>query len=310
MKIISQNLRVDTTSDLHGAADRHTPIKDVLLAQDPDVIGFQEANEGWLKYLPGDFDGYSYIWTWRGAGDNNTTKGKEATPIFYKTDKFDLLESGTFWLSETPDTPSWCFNENMNRTVAWVKLRLKETGEVFCFFNTHYPLDEQSRLQSAAVLREKVAEICGGILPYFITADFNMSPDSPPYNSTPQPVKIDTLLKWPMIIYEWNSGRHMVGNRHFRERFGISLREHNMVARFDTHEAMVNGAKAGLGWASVPECIYQRYRNEPGLIWFEMDTDPMRYPVDLAWHTGRVISPLALEFKDFIRDNVPKGYFH
>ena len=183
LKIISQNLRVDTTSDLHGAADRHTPVKDVLLAQDPDVIGFQEANEGWLKYLPGDFDGYSYIWTWRGAGDNNTTKGKEATPIFYKTDKFDLLESGTFWLSETPDTPSWCFNENMNRTVAWVKLRLKETGEVFCFFNTHYPLDEQSRLQSAAVLREKVAEICGGILPYFITADFNMSPDSPPYNS-------------------------------------------------------------------------------------------------------------------------------
>ena len=36
----------------------------------------------------------------------------------------------------------------------------------------------------------------------------------------------------------------------------------------------------------------------------------MRYPVDLAWHTGRVISPLALEFKDFIRDNVPAGYFH
>lgn len=136
------------------------------------------------------------------------------------------------------------------------------------------------------------------------------APDCPPYNSTPQPVKIDTVLKWPMIIYEWNSGRHMVGNRHFRERFGISLQQHNMVARFDTHEAMVNGAKAGLGWASVPECIYQRYRNEPGLIWFEMDTDPMRYPVDLAWHTGRVISPLALEFKDFIRDNVPKGYFH
>lgn len=90
--------------------------------------------------------------------------------------------------------------------------------------------------------------------------------DVSPYNSVPQPVKIETLLKWPMIIYEWNSGRHMVGNRHFRERFGISLREHNMVARFDTHEAMINGVKAGLGWASVPECIYACYRNEPGLI--------------------------------------------
>lgn len=126
----------------------------------------------------------------------------------------------------------------------------------------------------------------------------------------PQPVKIETLLEWPMIIYEWNSGRHMVGNRHFRERYNLSLTDHNMVARFDTHEAMVNGAKAGLGWASIPECVAERYRNEPGLIWFKIDTDPMRYPVDLAWHTGRVISPLALEFKDFIRDNVPAGYFH
>lgn len=135
------------------------------------------------------------------------------------------------------------------------------------------------------------------------------APDKPPYNSTPQPVKVETLLEWPMIIYEWNSGRHMVGNRHFRERYGISLTDHNMVARFDTHEAMVNGAKAGLGWATVPDCIYERYRNEPGLIWFRVDTDPLRYPVDLAWHTGRLMSPLALEFKDFIRDNVPKGYF-
>ena len=182
------------------------------------------------------------------------------------------------------------------------------------------------------------------------------APDKPPYNSVPQPVKVKTLLEWPMIIYEWNSGRHMVGNRHFRERFGISLQQHNMVARFDTHEAMVNGAKAGLGWASVPECIYQgnrhfrdrygvslrdhnmvarfdthesmmngvraglgwasvprciarRYRHEPGVIWFDVDTDPMRYPVDIAWHSGRAIPPLALEFMDFIRENIPDGYF-
>ena len=91
------------------------------------------------------------------------------------------------------------------------------------------------------------------------------APDRPPYNSVPQPVKIETLLEWPMIIYEWNSGRHMVGNRHFRERYNLSLTDHNMVARFDTHEAMVNGAKAGLGWASIPECVAERYRNEPGL---------------------------------------------
>ena len=135
------------------------------------------------------------------------------------------------------------------------------------------------------------------------------APDKPPYNSIPQPVKVKTLLEWPMIIYEWNSGRHMVGNRHFRDRYGVFLRDHNMVARFDTHESLMNGVRAGLGWACVPRCIARRYRHEPGVIWFDVDTDPMRYPVDLAWHSGRAISPLALEFMDFIRENIPDGYF-
>lgn len=135
------------------------------------------------------------------------------------------------------------------------------------------------------------------------------APMGAPYDCVPQPVSIETVLKWPMIIYEWNSGRHMVGNRHFRERYGISLTQHNMVARFDTHEAMINGVKAGLGWASVSECIMEKYRHEPGIIWFEMDTDPMLYPVDIAWHSDRAISPLALEFREFIKGNLPKGYF-
>lgn len=135
------------------------------------------------------------------------------------------------------------------------------------------------------------------------------APNIPPFSDTPQPVKIETLLKWPMIIYEWNSGRHMVGNRHFRERYGISLNDHNKVACFGTHEAMINGAKAGLGWASIPDCIYEKYRYEPGLLWFEVDTDPMRYPVDIVWCPDRTISPLAKEFMDFIVENPPKGYF-
>lgn len=126
------------------------------------------------------------------------------------------------------------------------------------------------------------------------------APATTPYTATPQPVKVETLLEWPMIIYEWNSGRHMVGNRYFRERYGISLMDHNMVARFDTHEAMVNGAKAGLGWASVPRCIARRYRHDPDLIWFKADTESMFYPVELVWCTDRACSPLAREFRTFV----------
>jgi len=119
------------------------------------------------------------------------------------------------------------------------------------------------------------------------------APDRAPYNCAAQPVHIETLLKWPMIIYEWNSGRHMVGNRHFRERYGLSLSNHNMVARFDTHEAMLNGVKAGLGWASIPECIATRYKNESGILWFNVDTDTMFYPVQLAKCEDRAIGSQA-----------------
>lgn len=136
-----------------------------------------------------------------------------------------------------------------------------------------------------------------------------VAPNRPPYNQVLHPLPIDTLLTWPMIIYEWNSGRHMVGNRHFRERYGLSLLDHNIVARFDTHEAMLEGVRAGLGWGSVPECVYARYRNDPDIIRFKVNTGPMWYPVSLAWSAERILSDSARSFIEFIKKNVPEGYF-
>lgn len=135
------------------------------------------------------------------------------------------------------------------------------------------------------------------------------APDRAPYSTATQPVGIRTLLEWPMIIYEWNSGRHMVGNRHFRERYGISLNDHNLVACFDTHEAMLNGVKAGLGWACVPRCVAINHRLDPGLLWFTVNTDPMRYPVSLVWERDHAVSTLSLKFREFIVENIPAGYF-
>ena len=136
-----------------------------------------------------------------------------------------------------------------------------------------------------------------------------IAPSKHPYDQVTHPLPVETLLAWPMIIYEWNSGRHMVGNRHFRERYGLSLLDHNIVARFDTHEAMVEGVKAGLGWACVPECIYARYRNDPDIIRFKVNTGPMWYPVSLAWSAERVLSDSARSFIEFIKENDPENYF-
>lgn len=136
-----------------------------------------------------------------------------------------------------------------------------------------------------------------------------IGPNRPPYNQIMHPVPVETLIRWPMIIYEWDSGRHMVGNRHFRERYGLSLQNHNMIACFDTHEAMVEGVKAGLGWCSVPECIYARCKNDPDIVRFKVATAPMWYPVSLVWSSDHVSREEARAFADYVRDNLPEGYF-
>ena len=136
-----------------------------------------------------------------------------------------------------------------------------------------------------------------------------IAPDKAPYNQFIHPVPVETLLKWPMVIYEWRSGRHMVGNRHFRERYGISLQNHNLAARFDTHEAMINGVKAGIGWACIPDCIAARYKHAPGVIRFKVNTDPMWYPVTLTWPSDSPHSDEARAFARYIKENLPEGYF-
>ena len=72
---------------------------------------------------------------------------------------------------------------------------------------------------------------------------------------------------------------------------------------------MVEGVKAGLGWASLPESIASRYRNEPGIVRFKVATDTMWYPVSLTWPSSNSPSDEARAFADFVRENIPEGYF-
>lgn len=136
-----------------------------------------------------------------------------------------------------------------------------------------------------------------------------IGPNRPPYNNVIHPLPVETLIQWPMIIYEWDSGRHMVGNRHFRERYGLSLNNHNMVGCFDTHGAMVEGVKAGLGWGTVPECVYQRCKDDPEICRFKVNTPPMWYSVSLAWSTEHIMRDNARDFLNYVRTHMPQGYF-
>ena len=79
----------------------------------PDFFGIQEAHYGWMKYLSGQLkDYYAYV----GVGKDDGKNGGEFSPVFYRKDKFKVIEKLDFWLSETPDKPSLGWDGAENRT--------------------------------------------------------------------------------------------------------------------------------------------------------------------------------------------------
>lgn len=143
----------------------------------PDVLGVQEANKDWMERLSSSLTDYSFVGRGR---DKNPEKG-EFSPIFYKTEKYNLIDSGTFWFSKTPDEPSMDWGAYCNRICTYVVLEDKATGFDFAVFNSHWDhLSPLARVKSAEILSEKTEEIAGDI-PIIITGDFNCKADTPAY---------------------------------------------------------------------------------------------------------------------------------
>ena len=136
-----------------------------------------------------------------------------------------------------------------------------------------------------------------------------LAPDKAPYNQTVGSVPIETLLKWPMIVYEWHSGRHMVGNRHFRERYGLSLRDHNMVSCFDTHEAMVEGVRAGERLGDTAR-VHSQSATATNRASFASRWPPTPCGIPCLSPGPQLFSQRqARDFANFVAGNIPEGYF-
>ncbi|MBQ7821811.1 MAG: endonuclease/exonuclease/phosphatase family protein [Clostridia bacterium] len=158
-----------------SAVDRSYYMAPVILGYDPDIIGLQEVNSTWYTYLKELFgDKYDNIIKWRAEDEH------EATPIFWKKDKFELLDSGYFWLSETPDEQSTGWGATYYRICCFVKLKVKATGYEFYYFNTHWDFNEAAQIGSAELLLNKIENECEG-LPAILSADFNMTWNSEGY---------------------------------------------------------------------------------------------------------------------------------
>ena len=177
--VASYNLRNANGSDSakgNGWGQRYPVIAKMVQYHDFDIFGTQECFIHQLKDMKEALPGYDYI----GVGRDDGKEKGEHSAIFYRTDKFDVIEKGDFWLSETPDVPSKGWDAVLPRICSWGHFKCKDTGFEFLFFNLHMDhIGVVARRESAVLILEKIKQMAGD-LPVIVTRDFNGTVDSEP----------------------------------------------------------------------------------------------------------------------------------
>jgi len=170
---MTYNIRLDVAVD--GEND-WTHRKDYFTSQirfyEPDILGVQEAKPNQVIDIANLLSAYSYI----GTGREGIGKG-ESSNIYFKKDKFLIKDSGTFWLSETPDTISKGWDAAFNRVCTYGLFKDKKTKKSTWVFNTHLDhIGEVARTKGIQLILFKIATLNKKNYPVIFMGDFNSEP--------------------------------------------------------------------------------------------------------------------------------------
>ncbi|MCK4871191.1 MAG: endonuclease/exonuclease/phosphatase family protein [Phycisphaerales bacterium] len=171
------NIRYDTERDGDNRWSRRRGlVYDVFETYKPDVVGLQEALHHQLNALLTDLPNMKSIGVGRSDGQ---TRG-EYSAILYRADHFTLKDSGTFWLSNTPDVPgSTSWGNRITRICTWARFIDIRNGQAFYIFNTHFDHQSQpARERSAELIIQRIAERTHSD-PVILTGDFNAGETNP-----------------------------------------------------------------------------------------------------------------------------------
>lgn len=178
VRVLSFNLRYINPGDTGERTwlARRDQVGQVIREDKADVIGLQEAFRSMLDDIAVRVPGYQEIGV--GREDGKTTG--EYAAILVKKDRFNVIESGTFWLSDTPLVPnSMTWKNRVTRICSWAKLEERATKRILYFYNTHLDHESQeAREKGVAAILDHVAVLSPEI-PVIITGDFNSGEDNP-----------------------------------------------------------------------------------------------------------------------------------
>lgn len=222
--VATYNLRYDNRGDSGNLWVNRAPVQANLIRfHDFDVVGIQEGLINQLEDLSKTLPQYARY----GIGRDDGKASGEHSAIYFKKDKFKLLNSGDFWLSQTPDKPGKGWDATCcNRICSWVKLQDIASKKKFYFFNVHF--DHQgviARIESAKLMIEKIKAIAGNN-PVVFTGDLNGGRNSDCYKYIANAGIIKDSHELAEFPYENNASFNS-----FRTPRGMEVIDHIFVTK-------------------------------------------------------------------------------
>jgi len=176
LNIITYNIRYNNKGDgVNAWPERKDKVAGLLRFHKADIFNVQEALIEQSKDLKNSFPEFESY----GLGRDDGKEAGEHMTVFFMKSRFEKLDQGTFWLSETPEKPGMGWDAACNRTCTWLKLKDKITKKPFFVFNTH--LDHRGRKareEGVKLILNRIAEINKENLPLILTGDFNLVKES------------------------------------------------------------------------------------------------------------------------------------
>lgn len=175
---MSFNIRLNVESDGENAWPHRTDIVESMIRfHQVDILGVQEAKPEQMVDLSIMLHDYEAVGEPRDSSDWG-----EYSAIWFSKQRFALVETETFWLSETPEFPGKGWDAAMNRICTWAKLRDLDSGYEFIVMNTHFDhVGVQARLESSKLIKAQAEGLSMGKLPLILVGDLNSTPDSEAY---------------------------------------------------------------------------------------------------------------------------------
>lgn len=173
--IMSFNIRFVTAKDTSQFSwyKRRGPVVKMIEDIRPDVISLQEHGPQWIEYLQSKLPFYDFYIPDL-SGEDPLPKGYSQVIVWQK-EKYEKVDAGRFFLSDTPDSLSKGWGSNHYRNTGWVKLRSRKTGIEFYVFNTHLDHKAVDAKKNGVLLNvEMMKRIAGEDAAVFIMGDMNM----------------------------------------------------------------------------------------------------------------------------------------